>query len=43
VDTGMSYKERVARREDEIAALKKADCILSAYEQYGPDGLSDAC
>jgi len=43
VDTGMSYKERVARREDEIAALKKADCILSAYAQYGPDGLSDAC
>merc|ERR1719305_1921646 len=43
VDTGMSYNERVARREDEIAALKKADCILSAYEQYGPDGLSDAC
>jgi len=43
VDTGMSYKERVARREDEIAALKKADCILSAYQQYGPDGLSDAC
>merc|ERR1719507_837145 len=43
VDTGMSYKERVARREDEIAALKKADCILSAYEKYGPDGLSDAC
>merc|ERR1719468_446559 len=43
VDTGMSYKARVARREDEIAALKKADCILSAYAQYGPDGLSDAC
>jgi len=43
VDTGMSYDERVARREDEIAALKKADCILSAYEKYGPDGLSDAC
>merc|ERR550525_305852 len=43
VDTGMSYNERVARREDEIAALKKADCILGAYEKYGPDGLSDAC
>jgi len=42
-DTGMSYKERVARREDEIAALKKADCILRAYEKYGPEGLSDAC
>jgi len=43
VDTGMSYNERVARRDDEIAALKKADCILGAYAQYGPDGLSDAC
>merc|ERR1712045_923186 len=43
VDTGMSYKERVALREEEIEALKKADCILSAYQQYGPDGLSDAC
>merc|ERR1719490_455548 len=43
VDTGMSYKERVALREEEIEALKKADCILTAYQQYGPDGLSDAC
>jgi hypothetical protein len=37
VDTGMSYEERVERREDEIASLKKALCILSAYAQYGPD------
>jgi len=43
VDTGMSYEERVARREDEIEALKKADCILGAYAQYGPEGLADAC
>jgi len=43
VDTGMSYEERVARREDEIAALNKAHCILEAYAKYGPDGLSDAC
>jgi len=43
VDTGMSYNERVARREDEIAALKKALCILGAYQQYGPEGASDAC
>jgi len=43
VDTGMSYEERVARREDEIAALKKADCILGAYAEYGPEGLADAC
>lgn len=28
VDTGMSYEERVARREDEIEALKKALCIF---------------
>lgn len=43
IDTGMSYEERVARREDEIAALNKGLCILEAYAQYGPDGLSDAC
>jgi len=43
VDTGMSYEERVARREDEIAALNKGLCILEAYAKYGPDGLSDAC
>jgi hypothetical protein len=43
IDTGMSYAERVALREEEIAALKKALCILGAYAQYGPDGLADAC
>merc|ERR1719282_618726 len=43
IDTGMSYADRVANREEEIAALKKADCILSAYAQYGPDGAADAC
>jgi len=43
IDTGMSYADRVARREQEIASLKKALCILGAYAQYGPDGLSDAC
>merc|ERR1719245_11584 len=43
VDTGMSYEERVARREDEIESLKKALCILEAYAEYGPDGLADAC
>jgi DNA repair exonuclease SbcCD ATPase subunit len=43
IDTGMSYADRVAMREEEIAALKKALCILGAYAQYGPDGLSDAC
>merc|ERR1719454_970536 len=43
IDTGMSYADRVAMREEEIAALKKALCILGAYAEYGPDGLADAC
>jgi len=43
VDTGMSYADRVAHREQEIGALKKAMCILEAYASYGPDGLADAC
>jgi hypothetical protein len=43
IDTGMSYAERVALREEEIAALKKALCILTAYADYGPDGLADKC
>jgi hypothetical protein len=43
IDTGMSYEERVARREDEIEALKKALCVLTAYAEYGPEGLADAC
>jgi len=43
IDTGMSYSDRVAMREQEIASLKKALCILGAYAQYGPDGLADAC
>lgn len=28
IDTGMSYQERVQKREDEISALKKALCML---------------
>jgi len=32
IDTGMSYEERVAKREEEIAALKKALCILDPEE-----------
>lgn len=38
VDTTMSYQERVALRENEIEALKKASCILEAYAEYGPGG-----
>jgi hypothetical protein len=38
VDTAMSYEERVAAREEEIAALKKALCILTAYAEYGDGG-----
>jgi len=43
IDTGMSYADRVAMREQEIASLKKALCILGAYAEFGPDGLADAC
>jgi peptidoglycan hydrolase CwlO-like protein len=28
IDTGMSYKDRVAKREEEMSALKKALCLL---------------
>lgn len=41
ITTGMSYADRVSRREDEIAALNRAMCILGKYEQYGPDGAKD--
>jgi len=44
IDTGMSYDERVARREEEISSLNKALCILKAYQEYGPGGEgSEAC
>jgi len=43
VDTGMSYEERVARREDEVAALNKGLCILERYADYGPEGAADGC
>jgi len=43
IDTGMSYADRVAMREQEIESLKKALCILGAYAEFGPDGLADAC
>jgi len=37
IDTGMSYAERVAAREEEIAALKKALCMLD------PEGVEPDC
>merc|ERR1740130_1116878 len=43
IDTGMSYKERVAAREQEIDSLQKALCIFVAYEKYGADGAGAKC
>jgi hypothetical protein len=37
IDTGMSYEERVAKREEEIAALKTALC------QLDPEGVEAEC
>jgi hypothetical protein len=37
IDTGMSYSERVAKREDEIEALKTALCMLDT------DGVEEGC
>jgi len=37
IDTGMSYKERAAKRDEEIEALKKALCALD------PDGVEEDC
>jgi len=37
IDTGMSYKERAAKRDEEIAALKKALCALD------PDKVEEEC
>jgi len=36
VDTGMSYEDRVAAREDEIEALKKALCIFAHIKDEDP-------
>jgi len=43
IDTGMTYEERVAKREEEIVALKKGLCILVNFQQYGAEGVADAC
>lgn len=40
VDTGMSYEERVAMREDEVEALKKALCIFENFKD-GADAASN--
>merc|ERR1719377_125858 len=37
VDTGMSYEERVARREAEIDALKNALCVLDEEDGEHPE------
>jgi len=37
IDTGMSYEERVQKREEEIAALKKAICMMD------PEGVESDC
>jgi len=41
--TGMTYEERTARRDEEIAALKQAVCILEGYAEYGPSGAGSDC
>jgi len=43
IDTGMSYDDRVANREDEIADLKKALCILENYAEYGEGAEATTC
>jgi len=41
IDIGMSYEERVALRQEELEALKKALCILQNFAEYGPEAAAD--
>mmetsp|Transcript_37056 Transcript_37056/g.67500 ORF Transcript_37056/g.67500 Transcript_37056/m.67500 type:complete len:761 (+) Transcript_37056:130-2412(+) len=43
IDTGMTYNKRVENREDEIADLKKALCILENYDEYGEGAEATTC
>jgi len=43
IDTGMSYSDRVSKREDEIEALNKAMCVFNNFEKYGPDAATSGC
>jgi len=43
IDTGMSYQERDAFRQEELEALKKALCILQNFAEYGPEAAADRC
>jgi len=43
IDTGMSYDERVSRREDEIESLNKALCVLQNFQEFGPEGAGNNC
>merc|ERR1719436_1985012 len=38
VNTGMTYEERVERREEEIKALKQALCIFESHSNGGTPG-----
>lgn len=43
IDTGMSYDERISRREDEIESLNKALCVLQNFQEFGPEGAANNC
>eukprot|EP00929_Paragymnodinium_shiwhaense_P122660 TRINITY_DN9560_c0_g1_i1.p1 TRINITY_DN9560_c0_g1~~TRINITY_DN9560_c0_g1_i1.p1 ORF type:complete len:758 (-),score=316.31 TRINITY_DN9560_c0_g1_i1:101-2374(-) len=43
IDTGMGYDDRVARREEEIAALREGLCILTNFDQYAPNSAVKSC